>query len=584
MATEIRQAPDRPAEDIKRVPQDAAMRRAIRTVALELAAAIARERPPSREDLDQYGRLILDRLDLPQAFLGFAMVAVSNEFWRPTLEAVPFHRRLLLLPHCLSDRTACAGKYDSVGLNCAGCGSCSIHGLKSEAERLGYSVVVAEGTGSVLMKVLEGDADAIFGVACLDSLEKSFHRIVELGVPHVALPLLKDGCVDTEAEVDEVRALLVAETSLSRPPPRSYIPLLRETTRMFQQPMFSELLSPYGGPPGQVGPGAGQNEGLALVQDVAMDWLREGGKRLRPFVTIAAYAVARHGMGVLDCGDQTGEKVPLPVRRLALAIEALHKASLVHDDIEDDDEFRYGRPTVHRVHGVGQAVNIGDYLIGLGYRLIAGEVCSLGAECIGDILERLSHAHLELCRGQGAELSWRNRPQETHRPMDVLTIYALKTAPAFEVALYAGLRAAGVSTDDGALRRFSTWLGEGFQIRNDLDDWRQDNDNKRGRGLDALAGRPTILRAFAAENGCAPALAELAKGNGRVPPAQVLEQVRQLYDQAGAFARTEQLFGKLRARALDAAAEFPNDDLRELMRFLVRMVLPEPAESEVRAS
>ena len=116
-------------------------------------------------------------------------------------------------------------------------------------------------------------------------------------------------------------------------------------------------------------------------------------------------------LAVLDRSEEIGEIVPLAVRRLALAIEALHKASLVHDDIEDDDEFRYGRPTLHRAHGVGQAVNIGDYLIGLGYRLIAGEMTSLGAECIGDILNRLSHAHLELCRGQGAELQFSDRPQ-----------------------------------------------------------------------------------------------------------------------------------------------------------------------------
>ena len=122
-------------------------------------------------------------------------------------------------------------------------------------------------------------------------------------------------------------------------------------------------------------------------------------------MTIAAYAVARHGAAVLDCGDRTGPMIPRPVRRLALAIEALHKASLVHDDIEDDDEFRYGRPTLHRVHGTGQAINIGDYLIGLGYRLIAGKTSDLGADCTTDILARLSHAHLELCRGQGAELS-----------------------------------------------------------------------------------------------------------------------------------------------------------------------------------
>ncbi len=270
------------------------------------------------------------------------------------------------------------------------------------------------------------------------------------------------------------------------------------------------------------------------MEDIALDWLKEGGKRLRPFVTVAAYAVARHGTAVLDCGQQTGEKIPRPVRRLALAIEALHKASLAHDDIEDDDEFRYGRPTLHRVHGTGQAINIGDFLIGLGYRLIAGETAALGADCIADILARLSHAHLELCRGQGAELLWRGQPRVVHRPVDVLTVYALKTAPAFEVALYAGLRAAEVCLEVGVLRRFSTFLGEGFQIRNDLDDWQEDDRNKRRRGLDAQAGRPTILRAFVAESTYAVALAELAAGNGHLPREELMDRVWDLYCRSGA--------------------------------------------------
>ena len=55
-----------------------------------------------------------------------------------------------------------------------------------------------------------------------------------------------------------------------------------------------------------------------------------------------------------------------PARALAVAIEALHKASLIHDDIADGDEFRYGRPTLHVSHGVGRAVNVGDWLVGLG--------------------------------------------------------------------------------------------------------------------------------------------------------------------------------------------------------------------------
>ena len=556
------------------------MRHAIRAAALELAMTMDPTRPPSREDLEHHGEIVLNRVKLPLQFLGFVMVALSNEFWRPTFEAIPRDRRLFLLPHCLSDRAVCRGTYNSVGLHCADCGSCSIADLQREAERLGYCVIVAEGTGSTLEKILEGDVDGIIGVACLDSLEKSFQRVAELGVPHMAMPLLRDGCVNTEAEVDEIRRLLVVETANRQSEPRSYVPLLRETTRMFQQPRFAELLLPYEESAAET---TEQDDPLAPTSQIALEWLKEGGKRLRPFVTIAAYAVARHGKVVLDRGDLTVKTIPQSICQLALAIEALHKASLVHDDIEDDDQFRYGRPTLHHVYGVGQAINIGDYLIGLGYRLVAGETKSLGTDCIGEILNRLSSAHLEMCRGQGIELSWQNELYELHRPADVLAVHAMKTAPAFEVALYTGLRAAGVTVDAGVLRRFSTYIGEGFQVQNDLDDWREDDNNKRKRARDVLAGRPTILRAFAADTMYAQALSELADRNGQLDPENYADRVRNIYCQSGAFAKAEQLLGKLRTRAIDTTTGFPSVDLQELTRFLVRIVLPESVETRTSA-
>src|SRR5205814_4222584 len=131
------------------------------------------------------------------------------------------------------------------------------------------------------------------------------------------------------------------------------------------------------------------------------------------------------------------------VRRAALAIETFHKASLVHDDIEDDDTFRYGRETLHRQYGVSTAINVGDYLIGLGYRLVSRERKALGGDCTADILDRLADAHMKLSEGQGAELLWRDAKDKALTALDALKIYALKTAPAFEAALYAGLRLAG---------------------------------------------------------------------------------------------------------------------------------------------
>ena len=128
------------------------------------------------------------------------------------------------------------------------------------------------------------------------------------------------------------------------------------------------------------------------------------------------------------------------VRRAAISIESFHKASLVHDDIQDSDEFRYGRPTLHIAHGVPTAINVGDFLIGLGYRLVSRDTEALGAAAAADILNKLADAHTKLSEGQGAELVWRDSRDKRLSPNEALKIYALKTAPAFEAAMYCGLR------------------------------------------------------------------------------------------------------------------------------------------------
>ena len=495
------------------------------------------------------------------------MVAISNAFWGRAFAAVPFNRRLLLLPKCLSDVAACTGYYDAIGLHCGGCGACGIFELRRRAEELGYQVLIAEGTSSVLLKILDGEADALLGVACLDSLEKSFAGIAALGIPQLAVPLLRDGCADTEAEVEEILAHLHASGSSTGAQPYSCIPLLRETTRGFADPQLGALLAPYVPQP---------DAGSALfsaTDDIALDWLRHGGKRLRPFVTIAAYATARHGLAVLARDAEVATLIPPAVRRLALAIEALHKASLVHDDIEDNDAYRYGRETLHRTYGVAPAVNFGDYLVGLGYRLIAGQQQELGSACVADILAHLAAAHLELCRGQGVELLWQRR-REPLLPRDVLAIYALKTAPAFEAALFAGLRAADCPIDPQQLKQLATYLGEGYQLLNDLEDWQKDATNKRSSGLDVLSARPTLFFALAQQAGAGARLAELNAGGD---PAAMLSEVRQLYHELGIFTRAEHLLDALRRRAEAQSAQLSPPALCELMTLLTRLILRQPA-------
>lgn len=527
-------------DDIKQVPSDAASRAAIRRTAVACVAAQTVRVKPGRADLEKLAQSVLADCGLPASYLGFAMVALNNAFWRESFAAVPFHRRLLLLPHCLRNETVCEGEYDSVGLNCAGCGSCDIDDLKRRAEELGYSVVVAEGTSSVLMRVLEGQADAILGVACLDSLEKSYGRIGELGVPHVASPLLVNGCQQTTAEYAEVLAFLSAQRELQAGPEPSHLPLLRLSARLFSPEALREALPMVD---------------LSHETDrVALEWLDSGGKRLRPFVTMAAYAATALGRSEFATEEEAESAIPEPVRRIAVAIEILHKASLVHDDIEDDDRYRYGQETLHRRFGVGFALNVGDYLIGLGYRLIAEQAESLGSAAVADILACLTGTHLELCRGQGAELSAINT---TVPAAQVLEAYALKTAPAFYAAVYCGLRAGGEEIDTRTLREFCTYLGEGYQIQNDLDDWEHDGTNKVDAGSDAAHGRPTILRAFA--------------GGATGPDMQ------QVYTECGAFAKAEALLARVRDGALAVAGRVHPLPVGDFLASLTRMVLPDRA-------
>src|SRR5690606_3972589 len=96
------------------------------------------------------------------------------------------------------------------------------------------------------------------------------------------------------------------------------------------------------------------------------------------------------------------------------------------------------------------------------------------------------------------ELLWRDALDKRLTPLDALRIYALKTAPAFEAAVYSGLRLAGPVDDYlEPVKQFSRNLGVAFQILNDLKDWEGDADNKLAAGGDALGGRPTVLLALA---------------------------------------------------------------------------------------
>jgi geranylgeranyl pyrophosphate synthase len=558
---------------LKVVPETRELRDRVRALAAERGKAMDRAKPLTRDSLRSLGEELLREIKLGEQYLGFTMVALSNEFWREQVQAIAFKRRLLLLPHCLKHAEGCPADYDEFGLDCRKCGACTIADFKTKAEDLGYKVLVSEGTPIVLKIIVSGHVDAIVGVACLNVLEKALDKVLLAGIPCVAAPLLSSNCRSTSVDDDWVAELI----DLHTPPPevktKSYVHLMRAANEVCEDPELGRLAP-------RIRASGHAADPLAIHENIAYDWIAQGGKRSRPFITLAAYDALKGGNGLLG-PDRID--LPDPVRRVALTIEAFHKASLVHDDIEDDDTFRYGRETLHRRHGVATAINIGDYLLGLGYRLIGRDRKELGAERAADIHNRLAEAHLKLAEGQGAELLWRDARDKTLTALDALKIYALKTAPAFEAALYCGLRLAGSAEEyEKPVAEFSKSVGVAFQILNDLKDWSGDDDNKLVAGQDVLAARPTLLLALALEGSCPAAREELLALAGGRPDdrtrdaratALVVERARQLFTEAQAFAKAEALIDKFQARAEAVADEVQPAELRELLYYLVDTVL-----------
>ena len=149
-----------------------------------------------------------------------------------------------------------------------------------------------------------------------------------------------------------------------------------------------------------------------------------------------------------------------------MAIECFHKASRIHDDIEDADPIRYGEPTLHKKIGEAAALNAGDFLLGEGYRLLTRTEFPAD-QCVA-MLAEAARAHCELTLGQSLEFETADQPRSLET---CLAIDRLKTVPAFRVALLLGAIAAGRLREYQALlEAFSEVFGIAFQLRDDLDD------------------------------------------------------------------------------------------------------------------
>lgn len=198
--------------------------------------------------------------------------------------------------------------------------------------------------------------------------------------------------------------------------------------------------------------------------------LLSGGKLLRSRLTI----LIAHTLGTPD---------PQYLRRACVAVELIHTASLVHDDIIDDSTTRRGLPTVQRSTSPATAILLGDLLISLAFE----EMSPLGA----DASAALSRAFTQLCLGQlsESELTWGAEAQPS------MEQYARrKTGGLFGAAVELAALACGVSASAAAeFRTSGEVLGVAFQLADDLIDVQDDlAELDKDHGADLRNGIPTL--------------------------------------------------------------------------------------------
>lgn len=492
--------------------------------------------PMPLDELEEHAKEILKRMgrEGERTYLHYTAVCLNNEMWRETLAEIPYERRLLLMPKCLRVEEKCPAPFDEFGLLCKQCGLCSIQDFQNEAERLGYAVLVAEGSAIVMSLIQTGQIEAIVGISCLPVLERTFPYVEAAAIPSIAVPLLQDDCINTTVDIDWVW---------------EYIHLTSddETRRLDLNALHEEVKSWFS--PESIEAVMGSCEGAQ--EEIAREWLARDGKRWRPYLAAAAFEALR---------KDRGEPIPEDIKKIAIATELFHKASLIHDDIEDEDHGRYDQPTLHMQHGIPVALNAGDLLIGEGYRLIGESETSDTQKA--EMLLVASQGQRELCRGQGAELVWAREPKPL-KSKQVLEIFRQKTAPAFEVALKLGASYAG-KLDEVAdvLTKFSENMGIAYQIRDDMDDLGEDaGDNE----LEQM--RPSVLLAVARERakGDDKALLESLWSHEDLKGIAI-DKIRKLAHEVEADEKCLLLLETYKEAAVRSLADLENANLKGLLR------------------
>ena len=288
---------------------------------------------------------------------------------------------------------------------------------------------------------------------------------------------------------------------------------------------------------------------VAMVPELARYLIESGGKRLRPMLTVAAAQLFGSGNG--------------SAINFAAAVEFMHNATLLHDDVVDESDMRRGKPAARMVWGNKASILVGDFLLGQAFMMMVetGDIASLGV---------LSAASAVMAEGEVFQLT--KTGDLTTTPADYAEVIRAKTAVLFEAACKVGAMSGGADqAGREALARYGLELGNAFQLVDDVLDYGgQSGTLGKNTGDDLREGKMTlpVILALAEGSEAEHATIKAALGDAEATEEAVaavvaiMERHKTLsrtLDQAHAHARAAQ-------QALDV---LPPSDMRALLNDVV---------------
>ena len=292
---------------------------------------------------------------------------------------------------------------------------------------------------------------------------------------------------------------------------------------------------------------------VALIPELAGHLIAGGGKRMRPMLTLGC-------AGLLGYSGTRHQK-------LAAAVEFIHTATLLHDDVVDGSGLRRGKQTANLIWGNPATVLVGDFLFSRAFELMV-EDGSLR------VLKILSHASAVIAEGEVEQLTTQRRIETDEE--QYLTIISAKTAALFAAACRIAPVVAEASEEaECALERYGKYLGIAFQLVDDVLDYGSTDDVMgKGVGDDFRDGKVTlpVILAYARGTDDERSFWRSAMAGERSSDEDLNRAIR-LLQSSDALSETLERARQYGRRALDALGGFPSSKAKSALSEAVEFAI-----------